>query len=71
MNWAVLIPAILAFLAAATAALQAYQSKSRIAEVHVLVNSQMTTVLNRVTQLTDALTKAGVAVPPEPGAPKQ
>lgn len=36
----------------------------RVEEVHLLVNSRLTAVIDRVEQLTDSLQEAGVAVPP-------
>jgi hypothetical protein len=59
--------AVLTFVTAALGFLQGRQNKTKISEVHVLVNAQMRTVLDRVTQLTGALEHAGVDVPPEPG----
>jgi DNA anti-recombination protein RmuC len=76
VNWIILATAVLGFLSAALAALQGRQNKAKIAEVHVLVNSQFRAVLDRVAQLTGTLEQAGVAVPeaghdvpPLPGAP--
>ncbi len=39
----------------------------KVQQVHVLVNSQLRTVLDRVDQLTGTLKDAGVTVPPRPG----
>lgn len=41
-------------------------NKAAIAEVHVLVNSRLTAVLDRVTQLTEALKASDIAVPDDP-----
>jgi len=40
----------------------------RIEQVHVIVNSRMTAVLERVDQLTEALEGSDTAVPPDPSA---
>lgn len=37
-----------------------------VGKVHVLVNSRMTAVLERVDQLTEALERSGIDVPPDP-----
>jgi hypothetical protein len=42
------------------------QTRRKVAEIHVLVNSQLHEVLDRVTQLTVTLEDAGVAVPEPP-----
>lgn len=65
MNWALIIPAIPAVIAAAVS----WLNHRRIAEVHVLVNSQLASVLARVDQLTGALTDAGADVPDPPAVP--
>lgn len=66
MNWGVLAVAVLTFL---TAVIGYLSTRKKIAEVHVLVNSQLHEVLDRVTVLTSALDKAGVEVPPETAKP--
>jgi hypothetical protein len=67
-TWAIVIPAILAFLTSALAAWQSYQNKGKIQLVHTLVNSNLTTVINRVDQLTRLLTASNIPVPPKPGS---
>jgi 1-aminocyclopropane-1-carboxylate deaminase/D-cysteine desulfhydrase-like pyridoxal-dependent ACC family enzyme len=42
------------------------QTRRKVAEIHVLVNSQLHEVLDRVTQLTVTLEDAGVPVPDKP-----
>jgi hypothetical protein len=39
-------------------------TRVKVQEVHVLVNSQLQAVVARVSQLIEAMEKAGVAVPP-------
>jgi hypothetical protein len=56
------VTALLSLLAAALGLV----NRKRIGDVHVLVNSQLTTVLDRVDQLATTLTEAGVAVPKAP-----
>jgi uroporphyrinogen-III decarboxylase len=65
--WIVFAGVILTF---ATALIGFAQTRRKIAEVHILVNSQLHAVLDCVTQLTAALADAGVDVPEPPtGAP--
>lgn len=64
MNWGVLAVAVLTFL---TAVFGYLSTRRKIREVHVLVNSQLHTVLDRVTQLTETLQDADVDVPEPPG----
>lgn len=64
-----LLALIVGIITLATAAVGAYQghgNKAKIAEVHVLVNGQMSDMVTRVRQLVTALETAGVAVPPPP-----
>ena len=42
------------------------RTKKTVNEIHVLTNSRLTEVLDRVDQLTDALELSGVAVPDDP-----
>jgi hypothetical protein len=60
----ILAGVVLTFL---TAVAGFWQAIRKIAEVHVLVNSQLHQVLMRVTQLTGTLHAAGVDVPADPG----
>lgn len=55
-------------LVAATTLVKLLKTDKKVQQVHVLVNSQLSTVLARVTQLTGSLEKAGVEVPPKPEA---
>lgn len=51
-------------------ALVGASTRRQVAEVHVLVNSEMDRVTNRVDQLIAALDASGTAVPPAPSAPQ-
>lgn len=64
MSWLVFAGIVLTFLSSVVGF---WQTRRKIREVHVLVNSQLHAVLDRVTQLTGTLHEAGVAVPPKPG----
>lgn len=75
MNWGVLAVAVLTF---ATSVLGYLSTRKKIADVHVLVNSNLTKVMDRLgisqdrsAQLTKTLEQAGVDVPgtqePPPG----
>ena len=68
MNWLISGGIVLTF---ATAVIGFVQTRRKLTEIHVLVNSQLQQVLTRVVQLTDTLEKAGVDVPdpPELGRP--
>lgn len=66
-NWLALGGVVLTFL---TALLGFWRLLRKVAEVHVLVNSQLKTVLDRVSQLTGTLEEAGVDVP-VPAAEKE
>jgi hypothetical protein len=66
VSWLVLAGIVITFLTSVAGAVQSRQNKSKIAEVHVLVNSQLHAVLDRVTQLTETLERADVAVPDPP-----
>jgi hypothetical protein len=70
MNWVILATAILGFL---TAAIGFAVLFFKVREVHVLVNSNLTKVMNalgiereRSGQLEGSLKDAGVDVPPKP-----
>jgi hypothetical protein len=65
MQWIVLAGVVVTFM---TAVLGFLQLRRKVAAVHVLVNSQLTTVIDRVAQLTQALTASGIDVPPPPPA---
>lgn len=62
MQWLALAGVVLTFAAVVIAFLQL---RRKVAEVHVLVNSQLTAVLQRVAQLTAALENAEIEVPPQ------
>jgi hypothetical protein len=64
-EWLALGTAGLGFAGAWLAFLQSRQNKGKIAEVHVLVNSQLSAVLARAALLTLTLEEAGVEVPPD------
>jgi hypothetical protein len=68
-DYLVLAGVILTFLTALTGWLKSRQNGEKIAEVHVLVNAQLTAVVARVGQLVATLETAGVPVPPDPGGP--
>jgi hypothetical protein len=63
-QWLVLAGVVITF---ATSIVGFWQTRRKVAEVHVLVNSQLHDVLDRVQQLTVTLEAAGVEVPPKPG----
>jgi hypothetical protein len=60
---------MLAAAAGLAATVLGFINRKKIAEVHVLVNSQLTEVLKRVSQLSHTLTNAGVDIPPPPAPP--
>jgi hypothetical protein len=62
VSWIVLAGVVLTF---GGSVLGYLGTRRKIAEVHVLVNSQLAAVVERVAQLTATLEQAGVAVPPE------
>jgi hypothetical protein len=62
----VLAGLVLAFISAVIGFLQL---RRQIAEVHVLVNSQLAQVIGRVAQLTAVLEKAGIDIPAEQDPP--
>jgi len=57
---------IMAALGIAFLLLIAFGTRKRVTEVHDIVNSQRTAMMVRLDQLTAALTKSGIAVPPAP-----
>jgi len=75
---AVLVPAVVVFLTSAAAYLKGRTNAKEIAantaitvdtsdkldEVHTLVNSRLSTSLNRIEQLVGALVESGTKVPP-------
>jgi hypothetical protein len=63
-QWLVFAGILVTFL---TSVVGFLSTRRKVAEVHVLVNSQLHDVLDRVAQLTGALEHAGVDVPPKPG----
>lgn len=64
---AVLSTIVLIMLVAGIASIFVNVSIARnVKAIHVLVNSRMTSVLERVEQLTKVLEKSGVEVPPDP-----
>jgi hypothetical protein len=66
----VIIVLITAILSLATAILGIINRK-KIAEVHVLVNSQLTTVMTRVAQLTKSMEDQGAVIPDGPSGPNR
>ena len=61
-------PLITALVVLATAVLGFIQTrnvKKQLTEVHVLVNSRLTSVLERVEQLSQRLDEEGIEIPPE------
>jgi hypothetical protein len=62
-QWVVLAGVVVTF---ATSVVGFVSAHRKIGEVHVLVNSQLTAVVERVSLLTATLERAGVEVPPEP-----
>jgi uncharacterized protein YoxC len=42
------------------------QTRKKVAEVHVLVNSRLTSVMSRVNQLVGVLEQHDIDVPPDP-----
>jgi hypothetical protein len=66
VNWLVLAGIVITFLTAIIGAVASLGNRKRINEVHVLVNSQLHTVLTRVDQLAGALRAADVDVPDPP-----
>jgi hypothetical protein len=65
-QWLVLAGILVTFATAVIGLRQTLVNQRKIGEVHVLVNSQLHAVLDRVAQLTETLTEAGVDVP-DPG----
>ena len=68
---AAIVAALGAVAACATAAAawhKSRQNNDQLQQIHVLVNSRLTQVLERVDQLTQSLEKADIAVPPDPNA---
>jgi len=65
-SWLVLAGLVVTFL---TALIGWWSTRSKIQQVHVLVNSQLKTVLDRVDQLTGTLHGAGIEIPPAPAGP--
>jgi uncharacterized membrane protein len=72
-KWVILAGVILTFLTAVFGAWQAWLNRRRIEEVHVLVNSNMTKVLDRLgvsqgrsAQLEGSMKDAGMEVPDPP-----
>jgi hypothetical protein len=64
-QWITLAVAALTFLTAVIGVWSTRQNRKKIAEVHVLVDGRMTTVLGRVAQLENTLVTADVEVPPD------
>jgi hypothetical protein len=49
-------------------AILGFLNRKKIDQVHVLVNSQLHTVLERVEQLTESMREQGATVPDSPGS---
>ena len=62
-QWLVLAGIVITFATSLVGLWQTRTNQRKIGEVHVLVNSQLHAVLDRVAQLTETLTEAGVDVP--------
>jgi hypothetical protein len=65
-SWGALAGLLLTFLTALLGYLQSRRNAAKIAEVHILVNSQLADTVARVAQLTDTLTAAAVEIPDPP-----
>ena len=65
MNWFVILGIVLTFLTALVGFITTLRNQQKIQEVHLLVNSQLDTVLKRVQQLTKALESSDTDVPDE------
>jgi hypothetical protein len=65
-NWYALAGIILTFLTALLGWLKSRKNGKQIAEVHILVNSQLTTVIARAAQLVTVLEDNNVPVPDAP-----
>jgi hypothetical protein len=63
VSWLVLAGVVVTFV---TSVIGFLSTRRKVAEVHVLVNSQLHDVLDRVSQLTVTLEAAGVDVPDPP-----
>lgn len=61
---------LVAAVAGLAATILGLLNRKKIQQVHVLVNSQLTQVLERVAQLSASMTEAGVTIPPPPPPPQ-
>jgi hypothetical protein len=52
-----------------TAIIGYFALRGKMTEIHVLVNSRLSWVVARVTQLTDVLNDHGIAIPDDPNDP--
>lgn len=66
MIWMIVLLLTITALASIASAIIAHRNAAVVAQVHVLVNSRMTAVLERVGQLTGALERSDIEVPPDP-----
>ena len=66
MSWLVLAGIVITFATSVIGLIETRGNRQKIAEVHVLVNSQLHAVMNRVEQLRTALQDADVDVPDPP-----
>lgn len=57
---------VLAIAVSVMTLIRLFRTERKIQEVHVLVNSQLSKVLARVTQLTSTLEEADIEVPESP-----
>jgi hypothetical protein len=64
--WATRIGVLASTITSILVLLKTFDLRKSVQEVHVLVNSQLTAVVNYVGTLTDTLKDAGVPVPPVP-----
>jgi hypothetical protein len=66
VSWLVLAGIVITFITSVVGLAATRGNRQKIAEVHVLVNSQLHAVLSRVDQLKETLQAAGVDVPDPP-----
>lgn len=71
VSWQSSIGALAAFIAAFASLIVALRTGRRVADVHVLVNSQKTLLEERVAQLTTALEASGVRIPDDPNSSRR
>jgi hypothetical protein len=67
VSWIELATVVVTFLTALVVFFQTRKNTTKLQEVHLAVNGRLDQLLDRVTQLTAALTAGGVKVPPAAG----